>query len=126
MYGYKRRQVISCLEAEINQEILMATLYNTYDAIDCMSTHSLIENYSIDNISVDNITSTDVVLNIYGSVDVRLQYGSDGDQRRGDGYITNIDIPYQACVSAEIKSSLKKFRLNDDIQFDFDTDTFYE
>lgn len=45
-----------------------------------MSTHSLIENYSI-----DNITSTDVVLNIYGSVDVRLQYGSDGDQRRGDG-----------------------------------------
>ncbi len=121
-----RRQVISCLEAEINQEILMATLYNTYDAIDCMSTHSLIENYSIDNISVDDITSTDVVLNIYGSVDVRLQYGSDGDQRRGDGYITNIDIPYQACVSAEIKSSLKKFRLNDDIQFEFDTDTFYE
>ena len=77
-----RRQVISCLEAEINQEILMATLYNTYDAIDCMSTHS--------------------------------------------GYITNIYIPYQACVSAEIKSSLKKFRLNDDIQFEFDTDTFYE
>lgn len=121
-----RQQVVACLEAEINQEILSATIYETYSDIDILSTHSSIENYSIDSITVDIITSQEVVLKVSGSVDVRLQYGSDGDQRRGDGYITNMDIPYEASVSADIKASLKKFHLNGNIQFDFDTNPYYE
>lgn len=121
-----RQQVVACLEAEINQEILSATIYETYSDIDILSTHSSIENYSIDSIIVDDITSQEVVLKVSGSVDVRLQYGSDGDQRRGDGYITNIDVPYEANVSADIKTSLKKFHLNGNIHFDFDTNPYYE
>lgn len=121
-----RQQVAAYLEAEINSEILRATIYETYSDIDILSTHSSIENYCIDNIVVMDITPNEVLLNVSGSVDVRLQYGSAGDQRRGDGYITNIDIPYEASASADIKSSLKKFHLNDDIRFDFDTNQYYE
>ncbi|WP_308230611.1 hypothetical protein [uncultured Prevotella sp.] len=121
-----RQQVVACLEAEINQEILSATIYETYSDIDILSTHSSIENYCIDSITVDDITSQEVVLKVSGSVDVRLQYGSDGDQRRGDGYVTNMNIPYEASVSADIKASLKKFHLNGNIQFDFDTNPYYE
>lgn len=121
-----RLQVVSRLDAEINHEILMATIYETYDDIDVLSTHSSIENYCIDSIAVDDITSNEVVLKVSGSANVRLQYGSDGDQRRGDGYITNIDVPYEANVSADIKTSLKKFHLNDNIHFDFDTNPYYE
>ena len=29
-----------------------------------------------------------------GVVNVRLQYGSDGDMRRGDGYETQMDFPF--------------------------------
>lgn len=121
-----RQQVISRLDAEINHKILMATIYETYDDIDILSTHSSIENYCIDSIAVDDITSNEVVLKVSGSANVRLQYGSDGDQRRGDGYITNIDVPYEANVSAEIKKSLRKFHLNGNIHFDFDTNPYYE
>ena len=121
-----RRKVISHLENEINHEILIATLYDTYNAIDILSTHSSIENYYIDDINVDDITSQDVVFSISGTVEVRLQYGSDGDQRRDDGYVTNMSFPFKANASAEIKTSLKKFHLDDDIHFEFDTDEFYE
>ena len=121
-----RRIVVDYLEKEINQEILSATIYETFSDIDILSTHSSIENYCIDSISVGDISSNEVVLNVSGSVDVRLQYGSDGDQRRGDGYITNMDIPYNASVSADIKTSLKKFHLNGNIHFDFDTNPYYE
>lgn len=121
-----RQQVVSHLDAEINHKILMATIYETYDDIDILSTHSSIENYSIDSIAVDDITSNEVVLKVSGLANVRLQYGSDGDQRRGDGYITNIDVPYEANVSAEIKKSLKKFHLNGNIHFDFDTNPYYK
>lgn len=121
-----RQQVVSRLDAEINHKILMATIYETYDDIEILSTHSSIEYYCIDSIAVDDITSNEVVLKVSGSANVRLQYGSDGDQRRGDGYITNIDVPYEANVSAEIKKSLKKFHLNGKIYFDFDTNPFYE
>ena len=121
-----RQQVVSRLDAEINHEILMATIYETYDDIDILSTHSSIENYCIDRIAVDYITSNEVALKVFGSANVRLQYGSDGDQRRGDGYITNIDVPYEVNVSADIKTSLKKFHLNGNIHFDFDTNSYYE
>ena len=120
-----RRKVISHLENEINHEILIATLYETYSEIDILSTHSSIENYYIDSILVDDITSQDVYFTINGTVDVRLQYGSDGDQRRDDGYVTNRSFPFKADVSAEIKTSLKKFHLNGDILFEVDTDEYY-
>ena len=120
-----RRKVISHLENEINHEILIATLYETYSEIDILSTHSSIENYYIDSILVDDITSQDVSFTINGTVDVRLQYGSDGDQRRDDGYVTNMNFPFRADVSAEIKTSLKKFHLNGDILFEVDTDEYY-
>ena len=96
-----RRKVISHLENEINHEILIATLYETYSEIDILSTHSSIENYHIDSILVDDITSQDVSFTINGTVDVRLQYGSDGDQRRDDGYVTNMSFPFRADVSAQ-------------------------
>ena len=121
-----RRKVISHLENEINHEILIATLYETYSEIDILSTHSSIENYYIDSILVDDITSQDVYFTINGTVDVRLQYGSDGDQRRDDGYVTNRSFPFKADVSAEIKTSLKKFHLNGDIHSEVDTDEYYE
>lgn len=121
-----RRKVISHLETEINHEILIATLYETYSEIDILSTHSSIENYYIDSILVDDITSQDVSFTINGTVDVRLQYGSDGDQRRDDGYVTNMSFPFRAAVSAEIKTSLKKFHLDGGIHFEVDTDEYYE
>lgn len=121
-----RRKIISHLEDEINQEILIATLYETYNEVDVLSTHSSIENYYIDSILVEDITSQDVSFKINGTVDVRLQYGSDGDQRRDDGYVTNMNFPFRANVSAEIKTSLKKFHLDDNIYFEVDTDEFYE
>jgi len=117
-----RRKVISHLENEINHEILIATLYETYSEIDILSTHSSIENYYIDSILVDDITSQDVSFTINGTVDVRLQYGSDGEQGRDDGYVTNMSFPFRADVSAEIKTSLKKFHLDGDIHFEVDTD----
>ena len=43
----------------------------------------------------------DVSFTINGTVDVRLQYGSDGDQRRDDGYVTNMSFPFRADVSAQ-------------------------
>lgn len=121
-----RRKVISHLENEINHEILITTLYETYSEIDILSTHSSIENYYIDSILVDDITSQDVSFTINGTVDVRLQYGSDGDQRRDDGYVTNMSFPFRADVSAEIKTSLKRFHLDGDIHFEVDTDEYYE
>lgn len=121
-----RRKVISHLEEEINQEILAATLYESYSEIDILSTHSSIEYYSIGSVTIKEITSKFILLFVFGSVKVRLQYGSNGDLRRDDGYVTSMNVPFVASVSADIKSSLKKLRLNDDLRIEFDNSDFYE
>lgn len=121
-----RSKVISHLEDEINHEILVATFFETYSEIDAMSTHSSIENYSIGSIKIDEITSKCIFLSVSGSVDVRLQYGSNGDLRRDDGYVTNMAVPFKASVSVDIKTSLKKLKMNNDLSIVFDTNEFYE
>lgn len=110
---------------KINDTILEETLYNTNSDIDILSTHSSIEEYTIDRIKVETINSSNVYLHVEGMVDVRLQYGSDGDQIRDDGYVTNMNFPYQAEMSTTIGTSLKKFTIEDDINFEVDTADFY-
>lgn len=110
---------------QINDSILEETLYNTNSDIDILSTHSSIEEYSIDKIKVEAINSSNAFLNVEGMVGVRLQYGSDGDQKRDDGYVTSMDFPYQAEMSTTIGSSLKKFKIEGDIHFEVDTADFY-
>ena len=56
---------------------------------------------------------------------VRLQFGSDGDMRRGDGYETKIKLPFTSTFVANYKNC------EGDIHIEFakvnvDNDSFFE
>lgn len=109
----------------IDTEVLEQMYYDTINEIDILSTHSSVEGYTINDIDVDDVDLNNVTCKVSGSVEVRLQYGSDGDQRRGDGMVMYNEFPFQSIISARIDEKLGEFKIDTD-SFEVDTDSFYE
>ena len=86
-----------------------------------MATHYNIENYSVNNIKLLGIDDTTVYFKAEGYVGVKLQYGSDGDLRRGDGMTMYESFPFTGDFYGRIKDRMEAFELNTET-FEVDTD----
>jgi hypothetical protein len=108
----------------IDKEVLEKMYYDTIDEIDILSTHSSVEQYTINDINVHDIDVNNVSCVVHGEVELRLQYGSDGDLRRGDGHVMYHSFPFSSTIIAQINEQLGEFEIDTD-SFEVDTDSFY-
>lgn len=108
----------------IDKEVLEQMYYDTINEVDILSTHSTVEGYTINDIDVDDVDLNNVSCMVSGSVEVRLQYGSDGDQRRGDGMVMYKEFPFKSTISARIDETLGEFKIDTD-SLEVNTDSFY-
>ena len=116
-----RSLLINKLETHIDKSIIDNLFYETIDTIDCLATHYNIENYSVNNIKLLGIDDTTVYFKAEGYVGVKLQYGSDGDLRRGDGMTMYESFPFTGDFYGRIKDRMEAFELNTET-FEVDTD----
>lgn len=109
--GY--RFVIAIVTPPINTNVSIEALYtllfdhlinNLPDELDLLSTHTSIS--EIDSISISSINISDLGIEVDGDgyVSVELQYGSDGDQRRDDGYNTTMTFPFNYTVLLQYRN----------------------
>lgn len=80
----------------IDEELVERMYLDTYDELDILSTHSSIEEYYILDYKISRISEGLISCITTGYVTTRLQYGSDGDQRRGDGIVSSTEFPFTA------------------------------
>ena len=59
-----------------------------------LATHHEILSYTVTNQKEVSKNNETITIRADGVVNVRLQYGSDGDMCRGDGYETQMDFPF--------------------------------
>jgi hypothetical protein len=120
-----RDTIIKLLEEQIDEKVMEETLYSTNSDVDLLATHASIEEYEIQEAKITSITSSNVEIEVNGDIVTRLQYGSDGDLRKDDGFVMDEIFPFIATMQAPISSKLKHFRIIGDIQFGVDTSSFY-
>lgn len=118
-----RNGLLNELGSEINQRLIEEAIYNTNNEIEILSTHSSVDYFFVRSIEVKSLTSKQCSIRCIGNVSVRLQYGSDGDQRRDDGYVTNMKFPFSATMDADIRDNINDFEFNN-IQLYVDTGSF--
>jgi len=118
-----RNGLLDALGGEINQSLIEDAIYNTNNDIEILSTHSSVEHFFVQSVNVENLTFEMCSIKCAGKVNVRLQYGSDGDQVRGNGYVTDMKFPFSATMDAEICKNINDFKFNN-IQLVIDTDSF--
>ena len=109
----------------INDEIFDTFLYNTINEIDCLSTHHTIHFFRLDESEVIQINDDNIFFHVKGRVFVRLQYGSNMDQKNELGYVMDVDYPFEAVFTAYIPKSLDDLMLSQ-VSFEVDTNEFFD
>lgn len=120
-----RESVIEKLESQISQEVVIKAMWEISNEIDILATHHNIEEIIIDNYKVSCISSDKILIEVLGDLEVRLQWGSDGDLRRGDGHELYDDFPFNSTLSITIANGLEKAEIKVE-EYKVDTDKWYE
>lgn len=86
--------------------------------------HEVLE-YIVNSIKqLDNDDKT-LTMQADGVVNVRLQYGSDVDMRRGDGYETEIQLPFTSTFTANYKNQEGDIHI-ESAEVEVDNNPFFE
>ncbi len=116
-----RAQLTTSLEKHIDRTIIDNLFYDTIGSIDYLATHYTVDSYSVDEIKLLDLDDSIVYFKATGFVDVKLQYGSDGDMRRGDGMTMSESFPFTGDFYGKIIDKMTKFELETET-FEVDTD----
>lgn len=110
----------------IDRELLETMYMETFDEVDILSTHSTIEEYSLQDLTIERITDRDLKCDVQGIVKVRLQYGSNYDIRNDDGYVTDMSFPFNSSFTCTLtEEDIENYIIEQD-SIDVDTSSFYE
>jgi len=119
------RQAISeSLIDHIDREIVNAAISETINEIDEVATHHTIEEVLVEEVQVKSIDSTYITLTVYGTISAELQYGSDGDMRRGDGAIFYHGFPFSCILKSSVETPNDFLTEHTDLQVN--NDDWYE
>ena len=99
--------------------------YNVQNDIDILATHHEIHAYMVTDINLKDQDSDAITLEVIGNVQVRLQWGSDGDMRRGDGYEAQMTFPFSSTLIASYKNEQGDVHIVSRT-IDINTDQFYQ
>lgn len=100
-------------------DIVEKTFYDeTFNEIDILSTHYRIEGIVLDNIEIENINSSEIYIQISGTVEIEHQYGSDRDVRDGNGDILFNSYPFHILNKIDVLEPLEVFIDPNDIEID--------
>jgi hypothetical protein len=119
-----KSRIIRRIEREIDDSLLNHSIENTFDEIDMLSTHSSVEYCLISEIRITQITESHIFLSVYGSINVRLQYGSNYDVKEGDGAVMHDSFPFTCEMIGDV-NQLENFEPDID-SMNVDTSSFYE
>lgn len=119
-----RGQIKSHVEGEISDVLITEFIDTTFDDLDILSSHSVVDYSQVDDHYVDSICSDHVKVSVDGTVFCELQWGSGSDMRNGIGASMSESFPYQAVINAKLEN-LKKLELGEE-GINVDTTSWYE
>ena len=120
-----RIQVERAIYACINEEMVSKFYYETIDEIGILATHYEVLGYLVTNLIPLKKDDKNIIMQADGLVNVRLQYGSDGDMRRGNGHETEIKLPFTSKFVANYKNQMGNIHI-ESAKIDVNNDSFFE
>lgn len=117
-------RVGDAVDACIDEEMVSQFYCETQDEIDILATHHEVLGYMITDLTQVAKDDETITKKADGFVKVRLQYGSDGDMRRGDGYETKIFLPFTSTFVANYKNREGDIHI-ESAKVNVDNDSFF-
>jgi Predicted pPIWI-associating nuclease len=102
-----RTEIINRLEDRLYWRISEALTEDVIQEIDVLATHYWVDASTVNRITIAQITSSNIHIDVEGSVEVEHQYGSDGDFRRGNGVRVTSSYPFSLSLVLDINYPLE-------------------
>ena len=118
-------EVMKAVDACINEEMASQFFIETKDELDILASHYEVLGYLFTELTQLDKDDETITMKADGVVQVRLQYGSDGDMRRGDGYETVVKFPFTSTFVANYKNQDGNVHI-ESANVEVDNDTFFE
>jgi len=113
------------VDAYIDEELVSQFYIETRDEIDILATHYEVLGFLVTELIQLAKDDKTITMKADGFVNVRLQYGSDGDMRRGDGCKIEIKLPFTSTFVVNYKNHDGDIHIESAI-VNVDNDSFFE
>lgn len=98
----QKSSLIEVLWNNIDESVIYTAITETVDGIDELASHHYIESVETHELEIVAINDQSVYFSAEGYVQCELQWGSDGDQRRGDGAILSTSFPFTCLLQSSV------------------------
>ena len=119
-----RRKLLKKVETQIDNVLIDNSLEETYNEIDMLSSHHWIEDIQSETNKVFNIDNEYFYIKTNGTIDVKQQFGSMGDLRRGDGVEMYSSFSFECVLKCKVNNSIRFEPEVDSLKVN--TDSWYE
>lgn len=99
-----RAELAAALQSKIHNEVVALAISETIGSIDELATHHCVEEIDVDEVSVTKVGSEYVELRASGTIGVELQWGSNGDLRRGEAAVGSDSFPFTCELQSQVDS----------------------
>ena len=113
-----RAQLARALEAQIHEEVVALAIGETIGAIDELASHHSVEDIDVEEVAVTGVSSEFIHIRASGTIGVELQWGSNGDLRRGDGAVGSDSFPFSCELQGHVESPTKLEAIEDTLCVD--------
>lgn len=118
-----KEKLINEIESHIDDAFIQHELSDSIEEIRELSTHQLVDEIYPEDYSLIELNHDSISVTVTGKIYVQLQYGSNSDNRKGDGFKMNERYPFKS----ELVIGLNSFPdYSCELKtFDVDTSSFY-
>lgn len=120
-----RKMIIYEIDEKISDEFIEHSISETIDEVDILATNHNTEEISVDHTGISKILSDRILIDVEGSVSVRLQWGSKSDLKNDIGAEMYDSFPYSGTAEVKLNGSFENAEVSI-TNFNVNTDSWYE
>jgi hypothetical protein len=99
-----RKLLCSRVEERVHDDVVSEAIGDTILSIDEIATHHSVDDVDVHEIEVTSMDHAEIQFTAYGSVGVELQWGSNGDVRKGEGAVFRDSYPLTCKFISKVDS----------------------
>lgn len=112
------------IEKSIDGALFDRVFMQYIEQLDQMASHHTVNGINFDNFVIKENDGDVLILKVFGIIETTLQWGSDGDCRRGDGLEEEMDFDFEALLKVKVNKSFPNSAKV--IEFNIDDAKYYE
>ncbi|MBK8056134.1 MAG: hypothetical protein IPK35_23395 [Saprospiraceae bacterium] len=121
--NYKEK-IKSFLDGQIEEHMISSVVSNHFVNVDSLAPHYSLNDSGLTEYHISGITDKEIVVSVFGSLNVTLEYGSRQERLEGDGLDLEEWFPFETKIKYEIDINFPSDNYEID-DYDVDTSEWY-